>query len=248
MSDNFMGPTGKYFQTGPAALRGAMTSSVAALLAASVLWLGGADARGQGSAPRRTATVYFHVVDRFGVELPYDVSEFLLLKSGPDYSSRFVGLLGRTIPYGQYSYKLRRRDAPEAGVLDGTVNVTREEVWRTVMYGGIVVMVQGHAAEGLQATPPGFVIRGTVRPRPGAGDPAWVRIEPVYGATAYETRVDENGEFRIEEFLRGNYVIVVLQGARVLYCGSLVARMYTDQPRDIVVDLANPAPGAIFVH
>ena len=92
------------------------------------------------------------------------------------------------------------------------------------------------------------MVRGAVRPRPVTPNPIWVRIQSVYDGTAYEARVDENGGFRVEELLRGNYVVLVIEGGKVLYCGTVTFRVATAKPGTLTIDVSNPVPTVGFVQ
>ena len=204
-------------------------------------------ASGQESSPP-TASVAFHVVDVFGNPLAYRVDGFALSNTKRDYTASFKGLRGGAIPYGEYFYRLRRLDFPDVGEVEGVISVNHADVWKTAVYHGVFTVIQGHPAEGLQATPRGFVVRGEVRPRPITKNPVWVRIQSLYEATAYETRLDEKGDFRVDEFLRGNYIVLVVEGSRLLSCGSVSFRPASDKPGTLRIVVSDPVPSVSFIQ
>jgi hypothetical protein len=73
--------------------------------------------------PGPRATVEIQVLDPFGVTQPYQLTSFVSANSKRDYASNFTKLHGEMIPYGNYSFVLKRLDYPDVGEIDGTTAV-----------------------------------------------------------------------------------------------------------------------------
>ena len=194
------------------------------------------------------ATVYFHAVDLYGQQLPYEVARFALENSKQDFSKSFIGLKGTRLPYGKYSYTLRRTDHPYSAQLVGTVVVDRAEVWTTVAYGGTLIISDGQTAEPLEGAPKGFVIAGQIHSREPFNAPVWIRLQCAYASRVIESRVDEAGRFQITEYLRGRYIAAVFSSDRVLYTGIITFRPRNAMPSPLVIDLSMATPKEIVVE
>ena len=194
------------------------------------------------------ATIYFNVVDPFGKSQPYQVTSFVSVKTKHDYGSSFKVLHAEELPYGEYLYKLQRTDYPDVGGIDGMLPVNHKEVWETKVYHGIFTLIQGRVAEALQAKPFGYLIHGRVQPQVWTEGPVWIRFQSMYEEVAYEARVDRNGDFQIDAYLRGNYVALVLERGTVIYLGNVVFRGASAQPGHLTIDVSEVVPRVTIVQ
>ena len=100
---------------------------------------------------------------------------------------------------------------------------------------------------GSLSVPANLVISGQVRPH-SSGQKRWVRIQGLYESSAYEVPMDEHGEFRLETYLRGNYLLLVFEDGRLLQTVPLVFRIGRESPAPIIIELPESVPKAITVR
>ena len=192
--------------------------SVGLILLGALSNICGQSAGSQARGSRVSSAVQIYVSDTFGKKLEYELVSFTAIGTAEDFAPRFRDLVGTSIPYGQYSFRLERSGLKECP-LAGEAWVSRPRVHLTVtappnelcsLNGGILDLAR-HAREG-------FVVRGTVQPVPIGPYPAWIIAQPVYDQAALreEATIQPSGEFEL--YCNGGmYVLTVLQGETALY-------------------------------
>ena len=165
-----------------------------------------------GTDPR-----WFEVNSRLaehGQSIECEVSHFVGQGIG-EMATHFRGLQGTQIPYGMYTYGLKRPGGTSTEDLtQGFVSIWSPEAL-------VVVPVRRNAVPGASvdgAIPAGFVIRGKINrmPPPSSEKPLWIRLSPIYQKDHLDIKVDPTGEFRIYTPLVGRYILVVIRGDEVL--------------------------------
>jgi hypothetical protein len=217
-----------------------------ALLAAIVVNCWQATAEEQ-SSQSHVSKVHFFVVTENGEPQPYELSQLLLTSGGVDRSDRINGLNADKLPYGEYTYTLRRTDLPAEGALRGQIVVDQPETWYTAVYRGAPVKQVGNRfIRGDGAIPEDAVIEGVVKPVPAIGK-SWVRIQGVYDRSVYEVPVLDGGRFRLERYLWGLYLIFVYDEGRLLRVAPVKFQIRNPRPGPIVLELSGDIPAPIVV-
>src|SRR5579864_3595581 len=207
-------------------------------------WL--ADA--QNNAPtEQLATVMFRVIDDRGVAV-YDCRiDRFTDRQGHEMASHFRGLRGTQIPYGMYSYVLKRQlHGGEEAALAGRVSSDRPE--NLIVITANPEFLFGASID--RAIPYGFVIRGRLQPAPShkpPAEPVWIRLYPIFGTPRLDITVDPSGEFRIFEPLAGQYVLTVIQGEEILHVRQVVFEEGL-QLEDLVVNLSEKSAPVLHVR
>jgi hypothetical protein len=171
----------------------------------------------------RTSKVHFSVFDEFGPQ-PYRVVRFADKTTGRDYAQLFKGLDANKIPYGQYAYVLERSDIrnTKLSTIRGGLYVYHLEHWLELNPSGNY----GSSTRGDEVIlelggPPEVNIVGVVAPVPRSSDPVRVRLQAVHTRDRVEAEVGTNGEFHIYDVLLGWYVVIVLEGDKVIHTEPL---------------------------
>lgn len=225
------------------------SSRVAALMTIAMFWFPANAAQAHISPTQaEAATVVIYVVDPFGHALPYRIGRFTDHQTRRDYSSRFAEGRAHGIPFGEYFYQAVRNDftAPSAQ-LSGNISIKQPRFWLTLVQPRTIAFFRGEEVDLGLSRPPGYVIRGRVAPAPTGTDPIWIRMQSLYGDTSLESDVDSNGEFRIEEYLRGNFLLVVYRAGRVLAVRP-VSILGSAKPEPIIVNLPAEPPDFLPVR
>jgi len=193
------------------------------------------------SPPERSANVKIHVVDQRGFTLEGCRVDRFFGRDGADLAGRFRGLEGTHIPWGLYSYTLKRR-LPDGrdGTGSGRIAVTAGEMLFVVQAAS--ELIAGISAS--RAVPIDFAIRGRLEPAPipkSEIDPVWIRLSPVHGTFEWDVSVDRSGEFRIQNPLVGLYLLSVIEGDQVLHVQPIdFGQGFRSE--NVVVKLANEPP------
>jgi hypothetical protein len=191
--------------------------------------------------------VQIHVVDNNGRELPYRIRRFTNTATGAEYTRSFQGLRGLSIPKGTYEYELIRRDI-EAGRLRGRLSVEHREQWLTLIGSNLAATdATGHE---LAIDLPGktsTVIEGQVVPAPDKTSLAWAKLQAVYQPYSVEARIDAGGRFHIYSDLYGDFVVMVLQGGKVMAV-QLVRFGVKNGDKVIRIELPSSAPSVLPVR
>jgi len=171
----------------------------------------------------RTSSVHFSVFDELGPQ-PYRVLRFADRTTGRDYAQLFKGLDASKMPYGQYDYVLERTDIrnPKLSTIRGGLYVYHPEHWLELnpsgnygsSTGGDEVILELGGQDDVNIT-------GAVVPVPKSSDPVRVRIQAVHTRDRVEAEVGSNGEFHIYDTLLGWYVVMVLEGDKVIHTEPL---------------------------
>jgi hypothetical protein len=166
------------------------------------------------SSASSLATITISVIDENGS--PIDgchVERFF--DRNREMSSHFHDLQGTKIPYGVYQYAIKRPGALiEADLIRGLVSVWVPE--KLVVVAASRFFRSGIIAD--SGTPSGFMIRGELQSMKAMSpsEPLWIRLIPVFGGEQLDVGVDSSGEFRIHQALSGRYLLIVIQGTKVL--------------------------------
>ena len=199
---------------------------------------------------KEQARVEFRVLDEQGDTLPYRISEFVVTADRlPDHAIISRGLVVEGAPYGEYFYRLQRSDFPQLGQITGTLKVEMRTVGKTVVYhGGPIVSVLGHPGQGDRKTPKGITIRGLIRNRSGCDGKCWVRFQRLYEPDGYDVPVDGRGEFQLDQFLSGNYLLLVFEDGVLRHSVPITFRIGAVPPSPIIIDLPVRGPETMVVQ
>jgi hypothetical protein len=158
---------------------------------------------GPGKGVAETVTIRF--VDHFGV--PWQdchVEEFTPadVGGGPDFASRFHGLIGHNIPFGD-DCRLVLKCAKAGPFFPFFVAVGRERTF-------LVVSSWEHAGDYETGLAPRLTVSVVPRPRGGTGQ-AWVKVLGVYINHSESDGVDQRtGDARFYSILPGTYMVLLL--------------------------------------
>jgi len=198
------------------------------------------------SSTETVATVVVRVIDENGFTVPEFHVDRFADGHDVDLSSRFQDLRAPHVPYGSYSYKLKRTLGARDVMLQGRTYIALPEQL-------IVVRLDKQTLLGMsidRAIPREFVIRGKIQPMPApeaSSEPVWVRLLPVFGIVHMDVDVNATGDFRIYEPLSGPYVLNVIRGDQVLHVQQVV---FEDGLRleDFVVNLSQGPAQVLHVR
>lgn len=167
----------------------------------------------------RSANVRFHVVDRDGDALPYELLA-VTEESGKKNSflSKCQHLTCVGLPYGVYRYVLGRTGITGRRLSDivGTFRVSQPEYHLTLLPpGDFLVLPDGREAIAEVDNLPGELAGSVIGPR--QGKECWIKFINPYSRELFEAAIHADGTFRIyEPPSRGKYVMVVLCDANVV--------------------------------
>jgi hypothetical protein len=200
-------------------------------------------------ASEEVGAIEFHVIDVYGETLPYYVSAFASTSGEPrNYAQSFKSLRGVQVPYGEYKYLLRRADFDASlGDLEGKIRINAPTVWQTIVYhGSPIILFNGRPARGDETIPKGIIIRGSIHPvNPNQRN--WVRFQSLYEPYAFDVPVDERGEFQLDHYLRGNYLVMVFDRGKLLKTVAAKFWIGLSSPSPLFINLDDPAVTTISV-
>ena len=192
-------------------------------------------------------SVSFLVIDESGSPLSgWHVSSF---KAGSrELAEQFKDLEGTQIPYGLYKYVLTRSPAPLSGWvpnLGGSVEIFRTEKL-------FVLTASTEVLIGLAfdfRLPSSFVIKGRIEPAPALPEGLGLRIQihPVNSGPDVNVSVDQSGDFRIYDALRGLCVLTLLRGSELLAIKPVIFDQGLSST-SFVLSLADKSISATRVH
>lgn len=155
--------------------------------------------------PRVAETVTIRFVDFFGVPWQGCHVEELTsaeVDTGPDFASRFHGLVGHNIPFGA-DYRLVLKCAAAGPFFPFFVAVERNPAF-------LVVPSWQHAGDYQTGLVPPLTVSVVPRPRGGMGQ-AWVKVVGVYINHSESDGVDQQtGEAWFHWIVPGTYMVLLL--------------------------------------
>jgi hypothetical protein len=181
------------------------------------------------------ATVNIHVVDEFGRTLSCRLEKFTEDGSGGiEYAYRFEGLKGTRLPHGNYIYLLRRNEPglPD-DLVSGKVAIDEPEVLLLIR----TKRVPDDPHISHDDNGPFVTYRGKLDPMPPpgeSGEPVWIKLTSVESNLHKEVGVDPSGEFRIYDWLFGNYILSVIRGGEVLHVQPITFESWLPPPPFVV--------------
>jgi hypothetical protein len=126
----------------------------------------------------------------------------------------------------RYAYVLERSDIrnTKLSTIRGGLYVYHPEHWLELNpSGNYGASTRGDEVILELGGPPEVNIVGVVVPVPRSSDPARVRLQAVHTRDRVEAEVGTNGEFHIYDVLLGWYVVMVLEGEKVIHTEPLFA-------------------------
>jgi|SRR5271157_419412 len=160
-----------------------------------VLWFGCVLATGATPLARITVVA----VDSFGAS--FGKLSVLMLKNdkGRDFSSRFVGSLGREIPFGEYMIRV---ETASGGLITQRVLVQQPDCLLVLARNPITVEY---------APDRGPVLSGKILPTPeSVSIVVWVKLCGLYIDGCETSLVKEDGSFSLISLIPASYVVSVL--------------------------------------
>ncbi len=174
--------------------------------AVAVLFIAiGSDLAGQGNE-FTIDSVVFHPITTQGESPSFRVVE-LREAGGKDVANRCLGPVCSSFRMGTYDYALKLD--VNGRIVRGQVRLYSHQEWVTVSLGPAI----GDAGDFVGTQMNGRIMGIDVRRH----EPIWVRLQMVYAPTAEEQVVDKDGEFSFDHVLPGKWILLVLQGDKVLY-------------------------------
>jgi hypothetical protein len=184
-----------------------------------MLFCGASAVAQTGSREAGACRLHIHVVSKYGRVLPYALKSFVNTKSKLDLAANFNGLIGASLPAGQYRFRLSRQDivVPELDI-EGEVDLSIPEQWLTIVPTGSVAIdsagkVGAIALGGAASAKP---VSGRITPIPDTRMKTWVRCQALFTRDYVEVPVAPDGSFSVPGDLSGTYMLMVLQGEHAL--------------------------------
>lgn len=194
----------------------------------------------------REGKVVIRVVDENGKVIDCELVSFRPFGMQADFSSRFTGLRGVGIPFGDYKYSVRRTDLGgfHLGPWDvsGTIKVNVPEILA-------IADTPRNPPLGDRSPRPDYALQGKLDPMPSNSDgesSLRIRFASLDRTDFLDVPVQPSGEFTVYKQLHGRYVLVVIHEDQVLHTQQLVfGEKSSTEP--FVVKLSAQAPGAIHI-
>lgn len=162
-------------------------------------------------APSR-GTLTLSIVDGFGNPVHRPVIQVLNAKDGIDYSPRFSSNRAADLPFGRYHITIGCTLC-ETRRLE--IDLDQQRVDCLV---GINMAPFGDP----QPHSPEFEVRGMLiaarrHSETNAAAHVWIRLVPLFLERSFQILADESGEFSIKHVAPGAYILVAIDGAKVIY-------------------------------
>jgi hypothetical protein len=147
-------------------------------------------------------TVRLRVVNSLGVEETNFTIDRFVDRKGNDFRQRFQGGIGTAVPYGTYEIRI----SSHKGGATKQVGVYQKSVFHILDIGGIDYPDR-NADD---------IISGRLIPAPTGPPQTWIKSVSLYGDQQSTWEVRADGTFSMYNLDPGRYVLLVIQGTKVL--------------------------------
>src|SRR5205809_5469365 len=154
------------------------------------------------------STVEFRIVDEFGHVLPFSMEFFQAIGGRHELSHLFNNLRAEGIPYGQYRYRLKRKDAPRVTAISGQLDVSEPQILKLLL-ASRVIAYDDQTQFAVRLSRPGGPINGRIVPVPKQTSRIWLRFQAMFSESSINVPVDPQGGFIISQPLTGPYILMV---------------------------------------
>lgn len=180
--------------------------TISELIRCSVLCLLPLFVMGMSKEHVDTATIHIRIVSNSGEELGEPAVE--IFESSEDkrnLATLFRGGSATGVPFGVYRIRVHAAGFWSA---EREVRVGQSVVWVVMQ----LELGMGKPEVGLWT----FVLKGKVSVPSSSTAPIWLRLVGAYSSILLDTKANERGDFSLSEIPEGLYVLMTMQGGKVL--------------------------------